>query len=532
MGSEFLTYQQDPSWGSLATNIAKSITGAPKAALDQKLTVEHIVALRQKQAEDKAKFDAAVAAGNTAADAIATAGPPETTRNIPIERQGPSNPDDPNTPLGEVFLPPTVYQEKYVDPKVEARYKAELPFYQAVARAQAHQGAGDLPGVYAKGRVGLSGVPSDPEEQNRLQFQTTGRFRTGEEKSVPANHTLAVIGLDGQPTGQRVTTNNNKTEFGTNRPLFGPGGAVPEGHTLATTGPTDPTPKVGKDEARQRLAVFAKSGAPPTPAQAAQIEQLVSIAWPPERVVEKVGDRQVVKHVQKEPIPPWVVRMMQPTAAPAGTTAATTDPAATAAVDPNADRVIETQPGSAIELRKEYASLPEIKRYANTAVTWNSVIESAYTGNKAADLDIVYGFIKMMDDLTGVREGETKMVGQVGSWEEQIRTLKGQATGEGLDPVTRVNIIKTMQQHMGGIRDAALEKEKFYAQSAADSGLAPRAVLAPLMPMKPFDEARALAVRGVTAPAATGGRRGAAAPATAPPPASTTVEQGTVLFGR
>jgi len=528
MGSEFLTYQQDPSWGSLATNIAKSIAGAPKAALDQKLTVEHIVALRQKQAEDKAKFDAATTAGNTAADALSTAGPPTSIRNIPIEQQGPSNPDDPSTPLGETFLPPTNYQQSYIDPKVEARYKAELPFYQAVARAQAHQGAGDLPGVYAKGRVGLSGMPTDAEERGRLQFQTTGRFPTAEERSAPTNHTLAVIGLDNQPTGQLVTTNNNKTEFGTGRPLFGPGGVIPEGHTVATTGPTDPTPKVDKDVARQRLAVFAKSGLPPTPAQAAQIEQLVSIAYPPERVVEKVGDRQTVKHIQKEPIPPWVVRMMQP-AAPAGAAGA---PAATAAVDPNADRVIETQPGSAIELRKEYAAVPEVKRYSNTAATWNSAVQSAYTGNKAADLDIVYGFIKMMDDLTGVREGETKMVGQVGSWEEQIRTLKGQATGEGLDPQTRVNIIKTMQQHMGEIKNAALEKEKFYTQSAIDSGLAPKAVLAPLMPMMPFDEARALAVRGVTAPAATGGRRGAAAPATAPPPASTTTEQGTVLFGR
>jgi len=524
MGSEFLTFQQDPSWGSLATNIAKSIAGAPKAALDQKLTVEHIVALRQKQAEDKAKFDAAVAAGDTAATAIANAGPPQSTRDIPIEQQGPSNPSDPSTPLGETFLPPTVYQEKYVDPKVEARYKAELPFFQSVARAQAHQGAGDLPSLYGQARVGLSGVPEDPAERARLQVLMTKKFPTAEERSVPTAHTYAVLGLDGQPTGQRVTSNDNKRELGTNRPLFGAGGVVPEGHTLATTSPTDVNPKIDKDMARQRLAVFARSGLPPTPAQAAQIEQLVSIAYPAERVVEKVGDRQTVKHVQKEPIPPWVVRMMQP-AAPGGTT-----PAA-AAADPNADRVVETQPGSAIELRKEYAALPELKRYANTAVTWNSVIESAYTGNKAGDLDIVYGFIKMMDDLTGVREGETKMVGQVGSWEEQIRTLKGQATGEGLDPQTRVNIIKTMQQHMGGVRDAALEKEKFYTQSALDSGLAPKAVLPPLMPMKPFDEARAMAVRGAVAPAATGGRRGAAAPATAPPP-STTVEQGTVLFGK
>jgi hypothetical protein len=359
----------------------------------------------------------------------------------------------------------------------------------------------------------------------------TKKFPTAEEQSVPTAHTYAEIGLDSQPTGRLITTNNLKTELGTGRPLFGPGGVVAEGHTLATTGPTDPTPKVGKDEARQRLAVFAKSGQPPTPAQAAQIEQLVSIAYPAERVREKVGDRETIRHVQKEPIPPWVVRMMQPPPA-AGTAAATTDPAATATVDPNADRVIETLPGSAIELRKEYVAQPEIKNYSTAAQTWNAAVQSAYTGNKANDLAIVYGFIKMLDSITGVRDAEVKMVGQVGSWAEQVNTLIGQATGEGLDSQTRVNIIQTMQRHMNEIKNAAVEKEKFYTQSAIDSGLAPKAVLAPLMPMSAFDETRALAVRNRAAPAAaTGGRRGAA-PATTPPPASTTVEQGTVLFGR
>lgn len=174
---------------------------------------------------------------------------------------------------------------------------------------------------------------------------------------------------------------------------------------------------------------------------------------------------------------------------------------------------MERLPGSAIELRKEYASLPEIKNHANAATTWNAAVQSAYTGNKAADLAIVYGFIKMLDNITGVRDAEVKMVGQVGSWAEQVNTMLGQAKGTGLDPRTRVNIIETMQRHMHEIQNAAQEKEKFYAQTARETGLAPNSVLAPLAQMVEFDRAKALAVKNETS------RRGRDANATATTPA-------------
>jgi hypothetical protein len=176
MGSEFLTFQQDPSWGNLATSIGNAIRNSPKQALDQKMTVEQIVALRAKQKRDQAEFDANTAAGNTAAEALAKAEPPMSTRDVQIEQQGPVNPADPTTQPGEIFLPPTTAQEQYLDPRVAARYKAELPFFQATARAQAFKDPNNLPGVYAKGQVGLGGVPSDPQRQQQLEYLNTGRF--------------------------------------------------------------------------------------------------------------------------------------------------------------------------------------------------------------------------------------------------------------------------------------------------------------------------------------------------------------------
>src|SRR4249920_861564 len=149
MASDFLRFQEDPSWGNIFSSIAKSISAAPKAALDQAHTAEEIKALRAKQIHDQAVYDANLAAGNAAAAALPSE-PPTSTRTIPMAQQGPSNPNDPNTPLGEVFLPPTTAQETYVDPAVAARFKREQPFFKATALAQAFQNPAELPSVYAK----------------------------------------------------------------------------------------------------------------------------------------------------------------------------------------------------------------------------------------------------------------------------------------------------------------------------------------------------------------------------------------------
>ena len=145
-------------------------------ALNNTQTAEQIQALRAKQKRDQAEYEANLAAGNTAATALGQTEPPMSTRDITITREGPSNPNDPNTPLGETFLPAAQMQEQYVDPVVAARFKRELPFFQATARAQAFKDPQNLPGVYAKGQVGLGGVPVDPQRQQQLEFLGTGRF--------------------------------------------------------------------------------------------------------------------------------------------------------------------------------------------------------------------------------------------------------------------------------------------------------------------------------------------------------------------
>jgi len=68
-----------------------------------------------------------------------------------------------------------------------------------------------------------------------------------------------------------------------------------------------------------------------------------------------------------------------------------------------------------------------------------------------------------------------------------------------------------MKNHLDQCKAGAENKKEFFTQVATDSGLAPNAVIPPLLPLSEFDRNRALAVRDPTAaaPTAPPPRRGA-----------------------
>jgi hypothetical protein len=176
MASDFLRFQQDPSWGNIFSGLASDIADAPGKALSQKLQVEHIISLRQKQAQDKADYDAAVAAGEKASTAIGGITPPMSERQIPYQPEGPVNPAD--NPNGEATLPQTgtTVSQQYLDPAVEARYKRELPMLQAGVNAVARKNPADIPKFYAQSAFGLGGVPTGLADQQRLSAMTRGTY--------------------------------------------------------------------------------------------------------------------------------------------------------------------------------------------------------------------------------------------------------------------------------------------------------------------------------------------------------------------
>lgn len=130
--------------------------------------------------------------------------------------------------------------------------------------------------------------------------------------------------------------------------------------------------------------------------------------------------------------------------------------------DPDTGRVnlAYGTPGAKFEdvasLRKEVGSLPEVKRYAEAAPIFNSMIKNRDVNTAAADLDFVYGVAKIFDPESVVREGEMKLVGKAQSLPEDIKGMMGQvAMAKGrLTPEARQRILEVAQTRMGELRDS------------------------------------------------------------------------------
>lgn len=94
---------------------------------------------------------------------------------------------------------------------------------------------------------------------------------------------------------------------------------------------------------------------------------------------------------------------------------------------------------SVTKLRGEIRDLPSYKNMAVVAPAYNRMVKSAGNDNRAADLSLVYTFMKMLDPGSVTRESEVSMAQNVPTLPEQYRnSLMSFLTGKGrLDPQVR-----------------------------------------------------------------------------------------------
>jgi hypothetical protein len=76
------------------------------------------------------------------------------------------------------------------------------------------------------------------------------------------------------------------------------------------------------------------------------------------------------------------------------------------------------------DLRKEFADLPEVKRYKAAFPSFNSIKQAAKSNNPQADINLIYGVAKLYDPESVVREGE---YGTIANSQAIPEWLKGQA---------------------------------------------------------------------------------------------------------
>jgi hypothetical protein len=144
-----------------------------------------------------------------------------------------------------------------------------------------------------------------------------------------------------------------------------------------------------------------------------------------------------------------------PAAKPQATTPAqpSTIPAAPPGVDPKVWRegqskraTEEGMPASGdvtSKLRNEIQGLPSYKNLAQAAPVYRAMNEAAGRDNRAADLNLIYGFGKIMDPGSVVRESEMTMAEKINTLPQYLRaTAESQLSGSGrLSPEVRAQIL-------------------------------------------------------------------------------------------
>ena len=143
------------------------------------------------------------------------------------------------------------------------------------------------------------------------------------------------------------------------------------------------------------------------------------------------------------------------------------------------------QGGKETDLRKEFASLPEVKKYKEAIPAYQAVVKAAQSGgpmgNKQADINLVYGLAKLYDPESVVREGEYATIANSQSIPEWV---KGQAQalvgGGNLTKETKKLIMEQAKIRLDSYKSEVDGARKGYDEIAQRGGLNPQNVFVPV----------------------------------------------------
>lgn len=127
-------------------------------------------------------------------------------------------------------------------------------------------------------------------------------------------------------------------------------------------------------------------------------------------------------------------------------------------------------------LRSQFQGLPEVRNYQSVAPMVQSALHAAPGG--AGDLNIVYGFAKVMDPGSVVREGEVQMSQGTGSLGEQIQGyIQRIRSGGSLPPSVRQRLLREIQTRAEAYRAPYQQYRKQYWSNAERYGFDPEAIV-------------------------------------------------------
>lgn len=129
-------------------------------------------------------------------------------------------------------------------------------------------------------------------------------------------------------------------------------------------------------------------------------------------------------------------------------------------------------------LRKEYNALPEVKDYSQTLNSLAGMWKAP--DNAQGDLGIIYGFAKVMDPGSVVREGEMDMANSTSSYVQDLYRRYGQiADGNRLPAEVRKQLIATAMAKGAAFNHSYKQQRGRYETIAKQFGVDPTVVLGP-----------------------------------------------------
>lgn len=106
--------------------------------------------------------------------------------------------------------------------------------------------------------------------------------------------------------------------------------------------------------------------------------------------------------------------------------------------------------GNEKDLYAQYSGTDTVKNYGAVRDAYERVRQSAALNTGAGDMGLIYGYMKMLDPGSVVRESEFAMAAQAGSYGEQIQGLVSRVlTGERLPQSVRQEFVQAAQDLYG-----------------------------------------------------------------------------------
>ena len=143
---------------------------------------------------------------------------------------------------------------------------------------------------------------------------------------------------------------------------------------------------------------------------------------------------------------------------------------------------------SAMELRKEFNALPEVKNFKDVDVAYRKIQTAAQNVSAAGDLSLIFGYMKMLDPGSTVREGEFANAQNAGGVDDKIRAAYNNVTqGQRLTDSQRADFLRQAQGVYTAQQSRFQESADMYRTLAQKGGLDPDDVVSLKKPTKKDD---------------------------------------------